>query len=225
MSAEMPSVLHRLQRGLETLYRVETQLDVEAFVVDEAGRQSALCNADGSQGTARRPREQLLVNESHDELKLALFVDAEALSNLRRHDPAHGLIAENFNDFCLAVEGVSHFVYVAVCAAGDRSVSALELELQAEVDKFVTCLLMVNDHQTNAPQVRSLLFDEPKFANDLSAEEHDRYVTANRAANTYAASLHRRFLAHERTSEMLHELRWFYRFGLDAKLDHIARAA
>lgn len=225
MPAETPSVLHRLQRGLETLYRVETQLDVEAFVVDEAGRQSALSNADGSQGTARRPREQLLVNESHDELKLALFVDAEALSNLRRHDPCHGLIAENFNDFCLAVEGVSHFVYVAVCAAGDRSVSALELELQAEVDKFVTCLLMANDHHNNAPQVRSLLFDEPKFANDLSAEEHDRYVTANRAANTYAASLHRRFLAHERTSDMLHELRWFYRFALDAKLDHIARAA
>jgi len=225
MKAETPSVLCRLQRGLETLYRVQTQLDVDAFVVDEAARSCALGQTDGSHGTSRRPREQLLVEQSQDELKLALFLDADALVNLARHDPAHGLVAANFNDFCLAVEGVSHFVYVAVCAAADRSVSALELELQAEVDKFITCLLMANDHNSTAPQVRSLLFDEPHYANDLSAEEHDRYVTANRAANTYAASLHRRFLAHDRTNDMLHELRAFYRLALDAKLNHIARAA
>lgn len=225
MTIEAPSILSRLQRGIETLYRVDTQLDVDAFVVDEKARSIALRNSDGSQGTARRPREQLLVTQSRDELKLALFLDADAITNLQAHDPAHGLGTENFNDFCLAIEGVSHFVYVAICAAGDRSVSALELELQAEVDKFVTCLLMASDHHNSASQVRSLLFDEPHYAQDLSTEEHDRYVAANRAANTYAASLHRRYLAHERTNDMLAELRAFYRLALDAKLNHIARAA
>ncbi|MDX2019422.1 MAG: hypothetical protein SF187_04220 [Deltaproteobacteria bacterium] len=219
------SVLGRLQRGLESLYRVQTNLDVQAFVVDEAARARALAGSSGSHGTARRPREQLLIEESNDELKMALFVDAQALNNLQRHDPAQGLVPQNFNDFCLAVEGVSHFIYVAVCAAGERSVSALELELQAEVDKFVTCLLMANDHHQNAPRVRSLLFDEPHFANDLSAEEHDRYVTAHRAANAYAHALHKRYLVHEKTTDMLAELRGFYRFSLDAKLNHIARAA
>lgn len=225
IATETGSVLGRLQRGLETLYRVQTNLDVDAFVVDEAARSRALTGSNGSHGTARRPREQLLIEESYDELKMALFVDAQALNNLQRHDPAQGLFAQNFNDFCLAVEGVSHFVYVAVCAAGERSVSALELELQAEVDKFVTCLLMANDHHQNAPRVRSLLFDEPHFANDLSTEEHDRYVTAHRAANTYAHALNKRYLVRERTIDMLAELRGFYRLSLQAKLNHIARAA
>ena len=222
---EAGSVLGRLQRGLESLYRVQTNLDVEAFVVDEAARTRALANSNGSQGTARRPREQLLIEESQEELKLALFLDTQALNTLRRYDPAHGLFAQNFNDFCLAVEGVSHFIYVAVCAAGERSVSALELELQAEVDKFVTCLLMANDHHHNASRVRSLLFDEPHFANDLSAEEHDRYATAHHAANAYAHALNKRYLVHERTVDMLSELRGFYRLPLEAKLQHIARAA
>ena len=65
-----------------------------------------------------------------------------ALANLERHDPATRLDETNFADFCLAVEGVSHFIYVALRAADDRGVSQLELELQAEVDKFACCVLV-----------------------------------------------------------------------------------
>ena len=118
------SVLGRLQRGLEALYRVETRLDVDAFMVGEAAREEALG------GDGRRPREQLLVSQSGQELSLGLFLDGEALKNLERHDPSDGLSEHNFWDFCLAVEGVSHFIYVALCAAHDRSVTALELDLQ-----------------------------------------------------------------------------------------------
>ena len=63
---------------------------------------------------ARAPREQLLLREDDGELGMALFVDAAALANLERHDPAARLDDRNFSDFCLAVEGVSHFVYVAL---------------------------------------------------------------------------------------------------------------
>src|SRR5436309_2954359 len=133
--AEAPaSILTRLQLGLERLYRVETQLEVEAFMIDDERRRRT--------GVSRAPREQLLISQQDGELELALFLDADALANLERNDPAERLDDGNFGDFCLAVEGVSHFVYLALCAAGHRSVSALELELQAEVDKFVCCLLL-----------------------------------------------------------------------------------
>ena len=39
--------------------------------------------------------------------------------------------------FCLALEGVSHFLYLIWNASFDRSVTLLEMELQAEIDKFV----------------------------------------------------------------------------------------
>jgi hypothetical protein len=207
------SILSRLQLGLEDLYRVRTDLQVDAFVIDEEQRRMV--------GVARAPREQLLVREEDGELGLALFVDDAALANLERNDPALGLDDANFADFCVALEGVSHFVYVALCAAGHRRVSALELELQAEVDKFVCCVLL----QGRDVDLRSRLFDDVRFHDDLDADERDRYRAANAEAARYAEGLERRFVRQDRVHDMLSELRRFYRMGLDDKRGLIARHA
>jgi hypothetical protein len=212
-----PSVVGRLQRGLEAVYRVETGLDVDVFMVGEEARHRALAS-----GTTRRPREQLLVSEAEGELGLALFLDRRTLANLDRHDPAAGLSEANFGDFCLAVEGVSHFIYVARCAASDRSVTALELELQAEVDKFVSCTLLSSGHDPGA--LRERLY-EGDLADDLDEAERDRYRTANDEAHRYARSLERRFIQAGHLGAMLAELRRFYRLTLTDKLHHISRAA
>ena len=211
------SILARIQLGLEALYRVETQLAIDAFVIDGSQR-------DRMQ-PARAPREQLLLREADGELAMALFVDAAALANLEQNDPGARLDDGNFTDFCLAVEGVSHFVYVALCAAGHRSVSALELELQAEVDKFVCCLLVQGGGRQARPGLRRRLYDDVHFHGDLDADERARYQTANEQAGRYAAALERRFVDADRVNEMLVELRRFYRMTLDGKLGHIARAA
>jgi hypothetical protein len=215
------SVLGRLQLGIESLYRVDTHLDIELFLIDEDERRRAC--------VARAPREQvLLTQDARDEVRIGLFVDREALANLEAHDPGRGLDETNFDDFCLAVEGVSHFVYLALCAADDRAVSALELELQAEVDKFACCVLLTADAHRGGGDTRVLrrrLFDQVTFASDLDADERDRYRVANGEARRYADTLARRYVAPDRMPAMLPELRQFYRFGLDAKLGHIARVA
>ena len=59
-------------------------------------------------------------------------------------------IREYLQDFLLAVEGVSHFVYLVHRARQERPVSAVELELQAEVDKYLVALL-VTWNQTGEP--------------------------------------------------------------------------
>jgi hypothetical protein len=207
------SVLSRLQLGLEALYRVETNLHVDAFVIDEEQRRRS--------GVARAPREQLLVREEDGELGLGLFVDGEALANLERHDPGRRLDEANFSDFCVALEGVSHFVYLALCAAGHRAVSALELELQAEVDKFVCCVLL----QGPGGDLRRRLYHDVSFAGDLDDDERDRYRVANAEAARYADGLERRFVRAARVPDMLDELRRFYRMGLDDKRGLIARHA
>jgi hypothetical protein len=217
-TASAAPVLARLQRGLEALYRVETRLDVQHFVVSEHERSEAL--ADGS----RRPREQLLVSHEDGELALGLYLDAAALSNLERHDPGHGLDERNFADFCLAVEGVSHFIYVVLCAAANRLVTALELELQAEVDKFVACLLLEQAAGRRPHGLRARLYHQFRYAHDLSHDERARYSTANDQARAYAGALERRYLPHD-LGAMLVELRRFYRLSLEAKLGHIARSA
>jgi hypothetical protein len=205
------SLLARLQLGLEALYRVETQLAIDAFVIDGDARDRM--------GTARAPREQLLLREADGELAMALFVDAAALANLERHDPAARLDDRNFTDFCLAVEGVSHFVYLALAAARHRPVSQLELELQAEVDKFVCCVLLAGVSR----DLRRRLFGDVAYADDLSADERERYRTANLHARRYAAALERRYATH--TTALLTEVRRFYRMDLPDKLARIAQLA
>lgn len=210
-------MLGRVQRGLESLYRVSTELDVDDFVIDAATR--------GAFPLPRHAREQLLVAHTDDGLELGLFVDHRALANLARNDPAHRLDTGNLGDFLLAVEGVSHFVYLVWRARAALQVSQLELELQAEVDKYVTCLLTADADGTVSERLRRLLFDHVELADELDDTELDRYRAANENARRYSASLERRFVAPRRVPEMLAELRRFYRLPLAGKLEHISQAA
>jgi hypothetical protein len=211
------ATLGRVQRGLEALYRVETGVEVGDFVVGPVQRDAL--------APARRPREQLLVCESDGEMALALFIDPAALANLTRADPARRLGDHNLGDFLLAVEGVSHFVYAVWCARAARPVSQLELELQAEVDKYVTCLLVGAPEVAASAALRQRLFADAIYDDDLDDDEHARYRAANDNAQRYAGWLEQAFVVPRKIPEMLGELRRFYRLGLAGKLAAIARAA
>jgi len=208
--------LWRVQRGLEELYRVDTGVEIGDFVVGAELRDALVA--------ARRPREQLLVCEAEGELALALFIDPRALENLVSHDPARRLGDHNLGDFLLVIEGVSHFIYAIRCARAERPVSQLELELQAEVDKYVTCLLVTEPAAGVSERLRRRLFGDCTYEPDLDHDEHARYRAANDNAHRYAAWLEQAFVAPRRIPEMLDELRRFYRLGLAAKLGAIARA-
>jgi hypothetical protein len=206
-----------MQRGLEQVYRLNPSPDVRGFIVGDAQRQRL--------GLERLPREQLLLcQDTPDELEIGLFMDPKALANLAQNDPRNGLGEHNFEDFCLAVEGVSHFVYVLFRATADVPVSALELELQAEVDKFVSALLLHHDAAPPA-QLRHALYERFQLADDLSREEQERYRIANDGAARYTRSLEARFIGQRRIPDMLAELRRFYRLTLADKLDLIRDAA
>jgi hypothetical protein len=209
--------LARVQRGLETLYRVDTGVAVDDFVIDAEVRDAL--------APSRRPREQLLIHEAEGEMSLALFVDPAVLANLAAHDPGCRLGDHNLGDFLLAIEGVSHFIYAVWCAKAHRPVSQLELELQAEVDKYVTCLLATEAAPTRSESLRHRLFADPAYEPDLDQEERQRYRAANDNAHRYATWLEDTFVAPRRIPDMLAELRRFYRDGLAAKLARIARAA
>jgi len=213
----VPRVLRALQGGLEAMYRVETDLDVCDFLVG---------GDRGGWPTERQPREQLLIRQGDGEMELALFVDERTLENLVLRDPERRLDDDNLADFLLAVEGVSHFVYLAHRARVERPVSAVELELQAEVDKYLVALL-VSWNQVGGPpeDLRERLFARVTFAGDLSREERERYQLANSAASSYAASLEERFLRTRSVEDMLAEARRFYRKGLADKLGHISQLA
>ncbi|HTJ40605.1 MAG TPA: hypothetical protein VL463_00870 [Kofleriaceae bacterium] len=203
--------MSRLQGGLEELYRAETGVAIADFVVDDRAREAA--------GVSRAPREQLLVAPDGDGVAIGLYVDRDVLAHLAAHDPARALGDHNAAAFLYAVEGVSHFIYTVWCAQRERAISALELELQAEVDKWVTCLLVTGQSW------RQRIFGDFTFEADLDDDERDRYRAANDNAARYARWLEERYVAPRRIPELLAELRRFWRLPLAEKLSVTARAA
>ncbi len=74
--------------------------------------------------------------------------------------------------------------------------------MQAEVDKYVTCLLVTGPEQRQSAEWGTRLFAEPLYDEDLDADERDRYRAANDNANRYAAFLETEFVARRRIPEM-----------------------
>ncbi len=216
----MSGILGRLQRGLEEMYRATTGVAIADFVVDGEVRTAAI-------GAGRAPREQLLVasDPGGDGVAIGLYVDRTVLARLEQHDPARQLDDRNAQAFLYAVEGVSHFVYAVWCAQRERTVTALELELQAEVDKWVTCLLVDDTALPASAAWRRRLYGDMDYEPDLDGDERDRYRAANDNAARYARWLETRYVAPRRIPELLAELRRFWRLPLSEKLAVTARAA
>lgn len=210
-------MLAKVQRGLERLYRLTPKPEVGQFVIGERERTEA--------GVARSPREQLLLQEDDDGLAIGLYLDPQMLGGLADRGAGQLVRGQGFGDFMMLVEGVSHFVYVAFKAEENHQLSALELELQAEVDKYVTCLLSTEQSASVSAALRSRLFKDVIYDEDLDSHEQERYRVANNNALRYSESLERRFVARQSVSDMLVELRRFYRMSLSNKLRHIRNAA
>lgn len=211
-----------MQELLAGLYDAPAEHDVYDFLVTDAAHAAAL------QGDVQAPAsdEQLLVLEEEDGVGLSLYVDQAVLERLVARCPLRALSDENLADYCTALEGVSHFHYFVWSAGRARHVSLLELELQAEVDKYASALrLMLEQREGRFPgELFERLFGRASFLPHLSAQERSRYEEAHRFAARFCRRLEERFLRRRRArpEALLAELRAFYRLGRHAKLRHAA---
>jgi len=180
--------LRRTQRRLERFYHLERAPDVIDFV------------RDGAEGT----REVLLVRDHGEEIELALVLPP---------DPGHaGSDAEDLR--LQLLEGVSHFVYIAERARTGLPATQLELELQAEVDKFVLLALETPFERRHGESLLFRLYECVRFLDPPGSEAYERY----RLANDLAARFVSRVLAKQEPISMQAELRRFYRLGQTDKI-------
>jgi hypothetical protein len=216
------SCLNGLQRHLERIYEVEASCDVERFLITDAVLAAAL---EGAADTRAIP-EKLLVSEQEDGLHVSLYLDPAVIEALAADDPTRCLNDGNLAAFWTALEGVSHFLYLAWNARYGRSISLFELELQAEVDKFAAAVfLLARQRQRHVPrELHERLFARPRFDTALDGAEGRRYRHANHYAGLYCGRLRRRYLLN-RASGLVKDLRRFYRLTHRRKLDHIRALA
>ena len=195
--------LNVLQGQLESIYEVRSGPRIEDFLTTD---QNFAATATQS---PRLAREQILLQEEGDDLWLSLYLDPDIYASLDRHPAPESMCQAQASEFCMAVEGVSHFLYLCWNANFQREVTQLELELQAEVDKY---LLLSNCVAAEwREQLHPWLFEQWQFEEHLNEEQQLRYEDANRYAGKYCRTLEQRFLRIGKQKQMVKELRRFYR--------------
>jgi len=211
-------LLRELQGLLARINDADVGQDVCDFLITD---KRALGRWHAPSGASDTP-ETLLIAEHGDGVDLGLYLDPELLSRLAASEPLRRLDDDNLEDFCTALEGVSHFHCVAFCAARDWPVSLLGLEMQAEIDKYAVAVLLAGSQRDGA-LVRGLhgrLFERVRFREACDTALGALYGKANRYAARFCRRLEERFLSprRARVGEMLGELRRFYRLGDAGKL-------
>jgi hypothetical protein len=205
-----------LQALLRELYALDLAYEVDDFLTTDATLARAL-DAGG-----RELDEKLLIAETDGEAEVSLYLEPRVLERLARSDPLARLDADNLADFWTAFEGVSHFTYYAWNAQLEKSVTLLEMELQAEVDKFVaTTLLLSRQGQRQPRGLHHWLFEMPRLDERLDGDELDRYRRANRYAGKYCRKLAPAIARGAGDEAVRAELRRFYRLSQASKIEHI----
>lgn len=216
----MLAPLNQMQDLLQGIYDIQPGCAVGDFLItdEELARQLA--------PTARASRERVLILQEPDALNLSLYLEAELVERLSADDPLYRLHPRNFDDFATALEGLSHFLFLTWSATTDRQTSQLELETQAEVDKFICALfLSTAQGQGDADALHKRLFAAPAFDSRLNGEERSRYQGANRMAARYCRQLKQAYPHAGDRRDLLSELRRFYRQGARRKLARLSRLA
>ncbi len=192
LSRSTRAALRRIQRRIERYYELESAPDVALFA---------------SAGKAGE-REVLFVRDGGEAVEMALRVPGTT--------PAAGA-----NDVWLQLlEGVSHFVYLAERVRTSLPSTQLELELQAEVDKFVLLALDGDARaRADAHALHRRIFEQSIFLHPPDTEAGERYRYAHDLAARLAARL-----AGRDAVEVRALLRRFYRAGQAEKIT-LARAA
>jgi hypothetical protein len=186
LSGNTRAALRRIQRRIERYYELESAPDVALFA------------SAGTEGE----REVLFVRDGGEAVEMALRVPGAT--------PSMGA-----NDVWLQLlEGVSHFVYLAERVRTSLPATQLELELQAEVDKFVFLALDGDAApRVDAQSLHRRIFEQSIFLHPADTEAGERYRYANRLAARLAARLAGRDSADVRAL-----LRRFYRAGQAEKI-------
>jgi hypothetical protein len=209
--------LAQLQGLLQSIHGIHAA-PVHDFLIGRAVREQL---APGSS-----PHEVLLLRENGQELHVALFLDDSVLAQLGRgaHEPwTH----ERLAGFCAAAEGVSHYLYVAHRARQGGQVSQLELEAQAELDKYLAVLLQLwaTGRRGASARLRQRLFESSALRPGLPHAERERYRLASALAAACAKALEARYVLSGKLDALLREVRRLYRMSGGEKFSALSQGA
>ncbi len=187
-------MIRSIQQWLEKSYRLEPEMPVTRFLIDHAMVLSCLGGTHALAGA----EEVVLMRRQAGDIDLGLYFHPAILH------------ANSSHQILTLVEGVSHLLLLLHRLRTGALLSHFELELQAEIDKFlflrlggdITCRRASKLHLKKAANLKSL--DGPRIKT---------YEMARRLANRYCSRLEADYLNGHSLDPLWEELRPFYRLS------------
>ncbi|MGR8948878.1 MAG: hypothetical protein ACU84Q_12580 [Gammaproteobacteria bacterium] len=213
--------LSAIQDSIASLYETPIGFSVEDFLITDL-------NVLGRRHHTSRDsaKETLYVQESEGNLDISLFINEEIIEFLNNLAGSDNWTFRDIKDYLLALEGVSHFQYLIWNAERKKSVTLFELELQAEVDKYVLASMIIAEQRAGCipKDLHGYLFDTVSFGTDLTPPVATRYREANHYASKYCRALKSEFPWQHNQQDFLTEIRRFYRLPQNEKVRRIEKA-
>jgi hypothetical protein len=212
--------LTALQSTLQRVYQIDLGLDVARFVTTDQRWLATGADAGGSSA-----EETVYVSQDGEDLYISVFLDAALLQRVESACQSNSA-GVGLHDICLVVEGVSHFMLLATRALQSRQATAFEMELQAEIDKFLVLTDLASNGGDGFMETHRRLFSAVTLRPEMSAPLAQRYIDASRFASRYCQQLrHLRSRPEPGCRGLSEELYRFYRLSLPEKISHIERSS
>jgi hypothetical protein len=214
------SLLERIKGLLERTYGMEAVVeDVGRFIVGDLGYRRLYGSGDGVApvGSIEHLGAKTLIREADGDIRLCIYYPDALIRCLERHPPDRGVRDDNVDAFATLVEELDHLLCIAERVIQTRQLSLFELELHANVSKY---LVLARFLAGRSPRIearrrawlRYHLFDKGVWC-DEDPGVRLRYRDATRWAGQFLDRLGRL-----RPADRIDLLRDFHRAGAPGKL-------
>ncbi|MBI4237823.1 MAG: hypothetical protein HY696_05320 [Deltaproteobacteria bacterium] len=179
-------ILQSITDDLARLYQMDAAPPVAPWLVSRA-RYRRYCTRFAHLDPQRA--EMLLLVPQSEGIDVGLYIAPEVTRRLQQTDPRTQLDQHNLAAACVAIEGISHFLCVWWKWSHELPCSLLELELQAEIDKYLLCRHWLRAQGNPGNDLLGSLFEHYALAGGMDAEAAERYHRANALAHHFCHTL------------------------------------
>lgn len=211
------ALLESVRSALERTYRMRPGIgDLAPFVIGDEGFRRFYDGATAA-GSAGGEGARTLVRETQDGVRACIYYPDALIRHLEANPPQRGVADRNVDAFAVLVEELDHLLVIAERAREARPASLVELELHADVSKYVVLRRFVPAADRRAREARGHwlryhLFHKAEWC-DPDPAVRDRYRDAARWALRFLDGWERC-----RAEHRLDLLRRFHAATLQAKL-------
>ncbi len=221
-----PPLINELQRKIEKTYALDTGItNIEQYIIGDKGYEKLYAKETIETVVHSSSGARVLIRDGEHSLKVSIYYPDALIRKLEDNEPRVGIHDDNI-DLCASfVEELDHFLFIARNYKLNRPFSLLELELQANVTKYLVLKYFVALQNKSIKlsnydkeYIRYHLFYKRKYDIEDSSERK-RYEDAGKFGMIYTK--HIDLLSQE---DRLRDLRQFSRMTCPSKIKHIQSA-